>query len=107
MKLRRRGQLLPQIRRGIDQEPVVAVGADGNRSLRALKFWVLGSRGLTHRTAAIPLRNATTCRGAQDDDAQHDPSPGISESEILGRLMFRKMVPEKASSENFKGGRGF
>jgi hypothetical protein len=65
---------------------VVPVGADGERGLRALKFRVPGSRSLTHRTAAIPLRNATTCRGAQDDDAQHDPSPGISESKILGRF---------------------
>jgi hypothetical protein len=37
---------------------------------------VLGSRYPAHRTSAIPLRYATTCRGAQDDDAKHDPSPG-------------------------------
>ena len=39
---------------------------------------MLGSRFPANRTSAIPLRNTTTCRGAQDDDAKHDPSPGIS-----------------------------
>jgi hypothetical protein len=76
MKLRRRDQLLAQIGRRIDQEPVIAIGADCNRGLGALKFGVLGSRYPAHRTSAIPLRYATTCRGAQDDDAKHDPSPG-------------------------------
>jgi len=37
-----------------------------------------GSRRPTDLTAAIPLRNATTCRRAQDDDAKHDTSPEIS-----------------------------
>jgi hypothetical protein len=37
---------------------------------------MFGARRLTNRTTAIPLGNATTCRGAQDDDAKHDPSPG-------------------------------
>src|SRR5258708_17880459 len=76
MKLRRRDQLLAQIGRRIDQEPVIAIGADRNRGLGALKFGVLGSRYPAHRTSAIPLRYATTRRGAQDDDAKHDPSPG-------------------------------
>jgi hypothetical protein len=76
MKLRRRDQLLAQIGRRIDQEPVIAIGADRNRGLGALKFGVLGSRCPADRTSAIPLRNATTGRGAQDDDAKHDPSPG-------------------------------
>jgi hypothetical protein len=53
---------------------VIAVGADRDRGLGALKLGMLGSRGPTNRAAAIPLRNATTCRGAQDDDAKHDPS---------------------------------
>jgi hypothetical protein len=38
---------------------------------------MLGPRCQTNRATAIPLRNATTCRGAEDDDAKHDPSPGI------------------------------
>ena len=76
MKLRRRDQLLAQIGRRIDQEPVLAVGADRDRSLGALKFGMLGSRRPANRTSAIPLRNTATGRGAQDDDAKHDPSPG-------------------------------
>ena len=80
VKLRRRDQLLAQIGRRIDQKPVIAVGADRDRGLGALKLGMFGSRCPANRTAAIPLRNATTRRGAQDDDAKHDPSPGISNS---------------------------
>jgi hypothetical protein len=76
VKLWRCDQLLAQIGRRIDQEPVIAVGADRDRSLGALKLGMLGSRCQANRATAIPLRNATTCRGAQDDDAKHDPSPG-------------------------------
>src|SRR5438552_11628353 len=78
MKPRRRDQLLAQIGRRIDQKPVTAIGADRNRSLGALKFGMFGSRRQANRTSAIPLRNTTTGRGAQDDDAKHDPSPGDS-----------------------------
>ena len=84
MKLRGRDQLLAQIGRGIDQEPVLAVGADRNRSLGASEFGMLVPRCPANRTSAIPLRNTTTCRGAQDDDAKHDPSPGISNVSSCG-----------------------
>jgi hypothetical protein len=57
---------------------VLAVGADRDRSLGALKFGIFGSRFPANRTSAIPLRNTAACRGAQDDDAKHDPSPGDS-----------------------------
>src|SRR6266446_1208718 len=78
MKLRRRDQLLAQVRRRVDEIPVGAVGAEGDRSLGALQFGIVASCFPAHRTSAIPLRNAATCRGAQDDDAKHDPSPGYS-----------------------------
>src|SRR5256885_12288795 len=80
MKLRRCNQLLAQIRRCIDQKPVLAVGTDRDRCLDALKLGMFGSRCPANRTSAIPLRNATTCRGAEDDDAKHDSSPGNSEA---------------------------
>ena len=32
--------------------------------------------GAAYLASAIPLRNAASRRGAQDDDAKHDPSPG-------------------------------
>src|SRR5258708_5639606 len=75
MKLWRRDQLLAQIWRRIDEIPVRIIGADRNRSLGALVLGI-GPRGSANRTSAIPLRDTTTCRGAQDDDAKHDPSPG-------------------------------
>jgi hypothetical protein len=64
------------------------IGADRQRRLGALKLGMLASCGLAHPTAAIPLRNATTCCGAQDDDAQHDPSPGRLANEFLSVLGF-------------------
>ncbi len=78
VKLRRRDQLLAQIGRGVDQKPVRAVGADRDRGLGAPQFGIFASRLPAHRTSAIPLRNAAAGRGAQDDDAKHDPSPGAS-----------------------------
>src|SRR5438552_16892634 len=85
MKPRRRDQLLAQIGRRIDQKPVTAIGADRNRSLGALKFGMFGSRRQANRTSAIPLRNTTTGRDAQDDDAKNDPSPGDSKYVDGGR----------------------
>jgi len=78
VKLRRADQLLAQVGRGIDQEPVGAIGAEGDGSLRALQFRVVGPRGPAHLASAIPLRNTAAGRCAQDDDAKHDPSPGSS-----------------------------
>jgi len=44
--------------------------------LRASEFGMFATGGAAHLASAIPLRNAASCRGAQDDDAKHDPSPG-------------------------------
>jgi hypothetical protein len=85
--------LLAQIGRGIDQKPVVPVGTDCDGGLGALKFSVPGSRGLTHLAAAIPLRDATTCRGAQDDDAKHDPSPENLKPVTLDKNSARPIQP--------------
>src|SRR4051794_20117228 len=59
---------------------MLIIGANGDRGLGALNFWI-ASRYLANLTSAIPLRNATTCRGAQDDDAKHFSSPGEDELE--------------------------
>jgi hypothetical protein len=42
---------------------------------------MIASRFAAHLASTVPLRNATACRGAQDDDAKHDPSPGDSTPE--------------------------
>jgi hypothetical protein len=52
---------------------VRAVGAERNGSLGAPELGPFGSRHPANRTAAIPLRHAPTSRGAQDDDAKHEP----------------------------------
>jgi hypothetical protein len=50
---------------------------------------MLRTRFPANRTSAIPLRNTTTCRGAQDDDAKHDPSPGDSKALILKAVILK------------------
>src|SRR6516165_12018897 len=74
VKLRRRDQLLAQVGGGIDQKPMLAIRADCDGGLRASEFGMFATGGAAHLASAIPLRNAASCRGAQDDDA-HDPSP--------------------------------
>src|SRR5215470_8969939 len=69
-------QLLAQVGGGVDEIPVVAVSAESDRRLRALKFRRPVSGGPANVAAAIPLRYATARRSAKDDDAKHDPSPG-------------------------------
>src|SRR5689334_23239912 len=81
MKLRRRDQLLTQVRRGVDQVPVRALSADRDRGLGAAQFGIFASCFPAYRTSAVPLRDTAAGRGAQDDDAKHDPSPGASRLE--------------------------
>jgi hypothetical protein len=91
MKLRRRDQLLAQIGRGIDEEPVLIIAAYRDRGLGAPEFGIFVSRFPANRTSAIPLRNTTTCRGAQDDDAKHDPS--LLEITTLGDKNVSRWTP--------------
>jgi hypothetical protein len=74
MKLRIGNDLLTQIRGGIDQKPVAIIGADGQRRLCRAQFGMAGARGVAHFAVAIPLRNATPCRSAQN----HNPHSGRS-----------------------------
>ena len=55
--------LLADIGRSVDQEPVLTVRADGGRSLIGALGRV-AARCPAIGTAAVPLRNAATCRGA-------------------------------------------
>src|SRR5579872_610478 len=96
VQLWRRDQLLTQVRRRVDQKPVMIVCADRQRRLGALKLGMLSSCGPANPTAAIPLRNATTCCGAQDDDAQHDSSPGRLARE-LSRIGISKLPNHRSS----------
>ncbi len=89
VKLRRRDHLLAQVGRGVDQVPVRAIGADRDRGLGAAQFGMFASCFPAHRTSAIPLRNAAAGRGAQDDDAKHDPSPGASD--LRHKLNYKRL----------------
>src|SRR5262249_16123088 len=76
MQLRCCEHLLAQVGGGVDQEPVFAVGTDGNRGLGAPEFGMIVSRGPADQASTVPLWNTAARRRAQDDDAKHDPSPG-------------------------------
>ena len=55
----------------------------------------IGSRLSANRTTAIPLRNPTTRRGAQDDDAKHDPSPGCLDASLRTKLQTERGGPRQ------------
>jgi hypothetical protein len=61
---------------------------------------MLGSSHPANRTSAIPLRNATTRRGAQDDDAKHDPSPGDSQTLIFKSLDIQGFIFKTAKVDS-------
>ncbi len=81
MKLRDCDHLLAQVGGGVDQVPMRSVGADRDRGLGAAQFGIFVACLPAHLASAIPLRNTAACRGAEDDDAKHDPSPGASKPE--------------------------
>src|SRR3954449_3705715 len=91
MQLRRGDQLLAQIGRSVNQQPVFAIGADRNRCLSALNPTVACRPA--DRATAIPLWNAAACRGSQNDDAKHDSSPGrfLSISEAAANAALRPL----------------
>ena len=74
VKLRCRDNLLAQIRRGVDQKPVFAVGADRNRGLGRLQFRLRTAGRATDLAITIPLRNTTARRSPENDDA-HKEAP--------------------------------
>src|SRR5215216_3706321 len=106
VKLRRRDHLLAQVGRGVDQIPVRAVGADRDGGLGTAQLGTVASCFQAHRTSAIPLRNPTACRGAQDDDAKHDPSPGASRLEKY-RLGYAGLSYKRLSYKRHEVDTGF
>jgi len=78
MQLRRIGDLLSQVRRGVDQKPVAVICTDGNAGLSALQFGPLTPGRPAHLATAIPLRNTTTCCSSENDDTQHEIAPSVS-----------------------------
>ena len=62
-------ELVADVRRSVEKEPVVPVAADGNRGLstrpRRLR---VASRNPAARTPAIPLWKPTACGGADQED---------------------------------------
>src|SRR5256885_3825080 len=60
------GELRAEIRRRVQENPALAVGAHRHGRLRAAPIGVSGFGAVT--AAAIPLRDSTTCRRAKDDE---------------------------------------
>ena len=71
MQARRRDDLLAQIRRRIEKQPALAVGADRERGLAARLDALIAAPGkLTDRAEAIPLGKAAARRRTEDENAQ-------------------------------------
>jgi hypothetical protein len=78
MQERRRLNLRPQVRRSVDQNPVATVSRHGEASLSArLDLGVTVPGQLTGGAPTIPLRKATTRRGAENDGGQPTHSSGM------------------------------
>src|SRR5581483_105654 len=103
MKLRGRDQLLAQVGGGVDQEPMLAVTAHGNRGLRALELGMLAARLPAHLATAIPLRYAAAGGCAQDDDAKHDPSPENENAKTEAQIPRRWTPPHRCPSSGHAG----
>src|SRR5262249_43140007 len=102
MQLRCCEHLLAQVGGGVDQEPVLAVGTDGDRGLGAPEFGMIVSCGPADLASTVPLWNTAACCSPQDDDAKHDPSPGTASGTASGTpgkhkggLRFASVPPRK------------
>ena len=68
MQYRRPPNLLRQIGRGIDENPILAVGGDGETGLGTRPNpWIAGPGQLADGAAAVPLWEASTRRRAKHD----------------------------------------
>src|SRR4051812_4205577 len=96
VQLRRGCNLLAQIRRSVDQEPVVAIRTDGDGGLGALQLGLRIARRATLRTPAIPLRNTAAGRCSENDDTQHRSAPGQISSKNTRCRALRDVAGQKA-----------
>ena len=81
VRRRERLELLPRVRRGVDEKPRPLDPADRQRRLRAGARALAGARGLTRCATAVPLRKSTSGGRAQNADAH-------------GRRPFRRLPVE-------------
>src|SRR5690606_36433546 len=75
-----RGDLLAQVGRGVDEEPVLAIGADGGRGHVGGEVGPAVARIGAIGAAAVPLRNAAACRGTEYDNPDHEPETATGKS---------------------------
>ncbi len=105
MQRRRRLQLRPQIGRGIEKNPSLAVGADGKTCLSS-RFHppITGPSEATDRAAAIPLWKASTGRSTEDDGGQ---APHSGNAKRNRRSEFgRQIAVDLEADADFDEGRG-
>ena len=67
----RRNDLLAEIRRSVEKQPALTIGADGERGLAArLNAFIPAPGQCADRAQTIPLRKSAARRRAQDNNAQ-------------------------------------
>ena len=78
LQCRRCQELRAQVRRGVEQNPMLAVSGDGEACLGArLCAPVAGPGETADRTLTIPLRKAAACRSTEYDGGQAPHSRGL------------------------------
>ncbi len=76
MQRGRRGDLLAQIRAGVDEEPMLTVHRSGDARLAAWRRGGVARAGsLAAGAGGIPLRKPTTGAGAEYNDPEHQSAP--------------------------------
>src|SRR5262245_15475435 len=88
--------LLADLRRGIEENPALAVRADGDRLLRSRRRAnAPGANAAAVWTATVPLRKPAACRRPQHADAHESALPKISPQQAPARAQARSRCGER------------
>lgn len=80
-----RGDLLAQIRAGVDQQPMLAINRSGNARLAAGRCGGVARAGsLAAGAGGVPLRKPAPGAGAEYNDPEHKSAPRAGYSADFG-----------------------
>lgn len=88
MQRRENLELVSDIRRSIDEKPMLPIQTDSDTRLRA-RGNEAGARSLAVLARAIPLRQPAACRGAKNADANSDSGVLAGSLGRVGRALHR------------------
>src|SRR5262249_35982240 len=102
----RAAQLLREIRRGIDEHPVLAICGNGEAGLSTRPGpWIASPSQLAHRAPAVPLRETPTRRRAKHDcgETSHQAELERDTGLKLGRQVAVDLETNTNLNENWRG----